>query len=64
MFGWLYNNNGGGQPLFSITSGTKIILGLFGVAAVLFGAGYAFRPIEEVFDDLHDSRKNIKTLKK
>ena len=44
------------QPsFFSLTGGTKIVLGLFGVAAALFGLGYALRPIEEVFDDLHDS---------
>ena len=68
MFGWLYNTIGSHEltksqeSFFSLTSGTKTILGMFGVAAILFGVGYALRPVEEVFDDLHDSRKDIRTL--
>ena len=52
LFGLFKNNN---PSFFSITGGTKVVLGIFGVAAVLFGLGYALRPIEEVFDDLHNS---------
>lgn len=43
------------QSFFSITTGTKFVFGLFGTAAVFFGIGYALRPVEEIFDDLHDS---------
>ena len=48
------------ESFFSLSDGTKIVLGLFGVAAIFFGIGYALRPVEEVFDDLHDSQENIK----
>ena len=50
--GWFGNDE---PSFFSVSSGTKIVLGLFGVAAIFFGMGYALRPIEEVFDDIHDS---------
>ena len=70
MFNLLYNTIGSHEPqepkesFFSLTSGTKTIFGMFGVAAILFGVGYALRPVEEIFDDLHDSRKNIRELNK
>lgn len=63
MFEWIYKNKEqtatlSKESFFGLSDGTKIVLGIFGVAAIFFGIGYALRPIEEVFDDLHDSREN------
>lgn len=55
VFGFFKNNNTDKPSFFSIDTGTTVVIGLFGVAAVLFGFGYAFRPIEEIIDDRHDS---------
>lgn len=48
-------NNNTISSFFSISEGTKVVLGLFGISAILFGFGYAMRPVQEIFDDLHDS---------
>lgn len=53
MFNWFDDNDN--SSLFSMTSGTKIVLGMFGLGTILFGLGYALRPIQEAFDDLHES---------
>jgi hypothetical protein len=55
LFGLLGKSENTSPSFFSISDGTKIVLGIFGVAAVFFSVGYALRPVEEIFDDLHDS---------
>lgn len=62
LSGWLETPEHDKESFFSVTSGTKVVFGLFGIAAIFFSIGYALRPIEEVFDDLHDSRKDIRKL--
>ena len=39
------------------SSGGISVVMLFGIAAIIFGIGYALRPVSDIVDELHDSQK-------
>lgn len=50
---WIFGNDE--DSSFTLSNGTKIIIGLFGTAAMLYSLSMVLKPVQEIFDDLHHS---------
>lgn len=46
------------KDYFTISKSTKIIAGVVAAGILLFGLGYALRPVAEIVDELHDSNED------